>query len=149
MKIGLVTSRGGHLFQLYQLKDWWKNCDRFWITGRGGDVDYLLKKEKVYYGYFPESRNFVNAVRNFFLGIKVLRRESPDLLISCGAGIAPPIFLIGKLLGCKLIFIETYDFIQYPSLSGRLVAPFVDKLLVQLKKQKKFYKKAEYWGATL
>jgi UDP-N-acetylglucosamine:LPS N-acetylglucosamine transferase len=149
MKIGLVTSRGGHLFQLYQLKDWWQRYDRFWITERGGDSDYLLKNEKVYYGYFPESRNFINALRNLFLGFSILRREKPDLLFSCGAGIAPPIFLAGKILCCRLIFMEPYDFISCPSLSGRLVSPIVDKLLVQHKTQKKFFKKAEFWGATL
>lgn len=149
MKIGLITSRGGHLFQLYQLKDWWGNYDRFWITGSGGDSDYLLKEEKIYYGFFPESRNLVNAIRNFFLGWQILRREGPDLLISCGAGIAPPIFLIGKLLGIKLIFIEPYDFIEHPSLSGRLVYPFVNRFLVQHIVQKRFYPKAEYWGRTI
>lgn len=149
MKIGLVTSKGGHLFQLWQLKNWWQRYDRFWITNKGKDVDYLLKKEKVYYGYFPESRNLVNAAKNFFLGLKILRKEKPDLLFSCGAGICPPIFLAGKLLGIKLIFIEPYDFVAYASLSGRLVAPIVDKLLVPHKFQKKFFKKAEYWGASL
>lgn len=149
LKIGLVTSRGGHLFQLYQLKDWWKNYDRFWITGRGGDSDYLLKGEKVYYAFFPESRNIFNAVRNFFFGLKVLLAKRPNLLISCGAGIAPPVFLAGKILGAKLIFIEPYDFIKYPSLSGRLVYPLVDKMLVQHLVQKKFYSKTELWGATL
>ena len=87
--------------------------------------------------------------------MKIVKKEKPDLLFSCGAGIAPPVFLAGKILGCKLLFMEPYDFIAYPSLSGRLVAPIVDKLLVQHKIQKKFFqtrltgKKAEYWGETL
>ena len=149
MKIGLITSRGGHLFQVYQLKSWWSRYERFWLTDKGGDSDYLLRNEKVFYGHFPESRNLINAFRNFFLGLKILRKERPDLLFSCGAGIAPPVFLTGKILGCKLIFMEPYDFVAYPSLSGRLVVPIVDKLLVQHEIQKKFFKKAEYWGSTL
>ena len=149
MKIGLITSRGGHLFQVYQLKDWWSRYERFWITEKGGDSSYLLKGEKVYYGYFPESRNLINAFRNFFLALKILKKEKPDLLFSCGAGIAPPIFLAAKIRGCKLIFMEPYDFIQFPSLSGRLTAPLVDKFLVQHSCQKKFFKKAEFWGGTL
>ncbi len=149
MKIGLITSRGGHLFQLYQLKPWWSSHKRFWVTGRGGDSDYFLKEEKRYYGFFPESRNVINAFKNLFLAIKILRKEKPDLLLSCGAGMAPPFFLVGKFLGCKLIFIEPYDFIAFPSLSGKLVSPLVDKLLVQHEIQKKFFKKAEFWGSTL
>lgn len=149
MKIGLITSRGGHLFQLYQLKDWWSRYNRFWITDKGQDGDYLLRGERVYYGYFPESRNLKNAIKNFFLGLKILKKEKPNLIFSCGAGIAPPVFLAGKILGCKLVFMEPYDFIFYPSLSGRLVSFFVDKLLVQQRVQKKFFKKAEFWGATI
>jgi len=149
MKIGLVTSRGGHLFQLYQLKGWWKNYNHFWITGKGGDSDYLLKNERIYYAFFPESRNILNAIKNFFFGLKILFKEKPKLLVSCGAGIAPPIFLAGKILGCRLIFVEPYDFVAYPSLSGKLVASLVDKLLVQQKSQKKFYKNAEFWGSTI
>lgn len=149
MKIGLITSKGGHLFQLYQIKDWWSRYDRFWVTFTGEDTKSLLEGERVYFGFYPESRNLFNALRNFFLSSKILLKERPNLLISTGAGIAPPFFLVGKLLGIKLIFIEPYDFIKYPSLSGRLVYPIVDKFLVQHKRQKRFYKKGEYWGTTL
>ncbi len=148
-KIGLVTSRGGHLYQLYRLKKWWKNHDRFWITFRGEDVDSLLTDERIHYAYSPESRNVVNAIKNAFLSIRILRKERPDILISCGAGIAPPVFFVAKLFGTRLIYIEPYDFIEYPSLSGRLVRILVDKYLVQHKRQLRFFLRAEYWGSTL
>jgi len=148
-KIGIITSRGGHLFQMYQLKPWWEKHGRFWVTFSGSDVSSLLKNEKIYYGYQPESRNIVNAIRNFFLAIKILQKEKPTILVSCGAGIAPPFFYVGKLLGIKLIFIEPYDFINYPSLSGKMIAPIVDELLVQQKEQLRFFRNAKYKGALL
>jgi beta-1,4-N-acetylglucosaminyltransferase len=148
-KIGVITSRGGHLFQMYRLKPWWKKHDRFWVTFRGEDTSSMLSNERLYYGYSPESRNVANAIRNFFLAIRILRKENPSVLISCGAGIAPPFFYAGKLLGIKLIFIEPYDFIAYPSLSGKLVAPIVDELLVQHKEQLRFFRNAKYKGALL
>lgn len=149
MKIGLITSKGGHLFQVYQLKDWWGRYERFWVTDRGKDVDSLLAGERKYYGFFPESRNVLNAFKNFVLAWRILWKEKPDLLFSTGAGIAPPFFLVGKILGCKLIFMEPYDFIAFPSLSGRIISLFVDKLLVQHESQKKFFNKAEFWGSTI
>lgn len=149
IKIGLITSRGGHLLQLYSLKDWWRKYDRFWITARGKDSGYLLKKEKVYYGFFPESRNILNAWRNFFLGLKIIIGEKPNLLVSTGAAIAPPVFLAGKILGCKLVFIDSVSFVEYPSLSAKLVSPWVDKLLVQHSKITKILKKSEFLGAVL
>lgn len=149
LKIGLITSKGGHLFQLHQLKPFWRQYRRFWVTFKGKDVNYLLKKEKIYFGYYPESRNVLNAFRNLILAFKILRKERPDLLVSAGAAIAPPFFLAGKLMGCKLIFIEPYDFVNFPSLSGRLVYRLADKFIIQQKCQRKFFPKAEYWGATL
>ncbi len=148
-KIAIISSRGGHLYQMYRLKPWWKKINHFWVTFPGEDASSMLKKEMIYYGYQPESRNVVNAIRNVFLAVKILRKEKPTVLISCGAGIAPPFFYIGKLLGIKLIFIEPYDFIAYPSLSGRLIAPIADYFLVQHKTQKRFYKNAIYKGALL
>src|SRR5690349_9992544 len=105
-KICLVTSRGGHLYQMYRLKPWWEKYDHFWITFPGEDVFSLLLKERKYYAFYPESRNLLNAIKNTFLAWKILRKERPTHIISCGAGIAPPFFLVSKLFLIKTIFIE-------------------------------------------
>lgn len=149
IKLCLVSSRGGHLYQLCQLKGWWKQYKRFWITGRGQDVSYLLKNERIYYGFFPESRNILNAIKNFFFGIWVIYQEKPDLVVSCGAGIAPPIFLAAKLIGARLLFIDSISFVHYPSLSARIISLIADKTLVQHKHMTKKLYKAEYWGSVL
>lgn len=147
--IAIISSRGGHLYQMYRLKPWWGKYNHFWVTLKGKDAASLLNEERVYYGYGPESRNIFSAVLNLFFAITILSKEKPSILVSCGAGIAPPFFYIGKFFGVKLIFIEPYDFIQYPSLSGKLVEPIVDEFLVQHKNQKKFFKRAKYKGAIL
>ncbi len=147
--IGIITSRGGHLYQMHELAPWWRRYDRFWVTFPGEDTTSLLAGERVYRGYYPESRSVINAVRNFFLAWRILRHERPKLLISSGAGIAPPFFYVGKLLGIMTVFIEPYDFVAYPSLSGRLVSPIADVMLVQHRRQKKFYRNALYKGAIL
>lgn len=149
LKLCLVSSRGGHLYQLYQLRGWWKQYRRFWITGRGSDVSYLLKNETIYHGFFPESRNIPNAIKNFFFGFWIIYKEKPDVVASCGAGIAPPIFLAAKLLGKRLVFIDSISFISYPSLSAKIVSLFADKTLVQHKHMTKKLYKAEYWGSIL
>lgn len=80
--------------------------------------------------------------------MKILSKEKPQYLLSCGAGIAPPFFLVAKVLKIKTVFIEPYDFIDFPSLSGRILSLFVDKYLVQHKTQIRFSRKAEYWGSA-
>ena len=145
----LVSSRGGHLYQLFLLKSWWCKYSRFWITGKGSDTESLLDGEKIYYGFFPESRNLLNAIRNFILGLKLINKEKPDLLVSCGAGIAPPIFLAGKLLGCKTLFLDSISFVKYPSLSAKIVSLFANVVLTQHKDVVNKLKNSEYWGEVL
>lgn len=149
VKIGIITSKGGHLYQMCRLSAWWQKYPRFWVTFPGKDTASLLAGERVYFGYYPETRHIINAIRHTILAWNILRKEKPTMLISCGAGIAPPFFLIAKILGIKTVFIEVFDLVKHPSLSGRMVAPFVSHMLVQHKSQKKFYPRATYKGAIL
>ena len=147
MKVCLVGSSGGHLTHLYMLKPFWKDKDRFWVTFDKEDARSILAGEKVYHCYYPTNRNLKNLFRNTFLALKVLRKERQDLLISSGAAAAVPFFYIAKLMGKKLIYIEVYDRIDKPTLTGRLVYPIVDCFIVQWEEQKQVYKKAVNLGS--
>ena len=98
-KAMLVGSGGGHLAQLLALRPWWRDLDRSWVCFDAPDARSQLADERVVWAYSPTTRNLVNLVRNFFLAIKVLRRERPDVVISTGAGVAVPFFLIARVLG--------------------------------------------------
>lgn len=150
IKLGLITSKGGHMFELMQLNKFWEKYDRFWVTFRDKDTQYYLKKERVYFGYFPESRNFINFIKNFILSFRILSVEKPGFLLSCGAGIAIPFFIVGKIFfKVKLIYIESYDFITYPSLTGKIIYKFADVFIVQHKRQTIWFPKAKYLGSLL
>lgn len=147
MKIGLVGSSGGHLTHLYMLKPTWEKCDRFWVTFDKEDARSMLKGENVYPCYFPTNRNLKNLIKNTFLALKVLRKEKPDVLISSGAAVAVPFFYLGKLMGVKLIYIEVFDRIDTPTMTGKLVYPITDKFIVQWEEMKKVYSKAINLGS--
>lgn len=147
MKVCLVGSSGGHLIHLYMLEPFWKDKDRFWVTFDKEDARSLLEGEKMYSCYFPTNRNLKNLIRNTQVAWRVLWKERPDLIISSGAAVAVPFFYLGKLLGAKLIYIEVFDRIDKPTLSGRIVYPITDKFIVQWEEQKKVYPKAEFLGS--
>lgn len=140
LKVCLVGSSGGHLTHLYMLKPFWKDKERFWVTFDKEDANSLLEGENVYHCYFPTNRNIKNLIRNTFLAIKVLRKEKPDLIISSGAAVAVPFFYLGKLRGAKTVYIEVFDRIDKPTLTGRLVKPVTDKFIVQWDEMKDVYK---------
>jgi beta-1,4-N-acetylglucosaminyltransferase len=147
MKVCLVGSSGGHLTHLYMLKLFWNNKDRFWVTFDKEDARSLLEGEKVYSCYFPTNRNIKNLVKNTVVAWKILKKEVPDIIISSGAAVAVPFFYIGKLLGAKTIYIEVFDRIDKPTMTGKLVYPITDKFIVQWEEQKKVYPKAINLGS--
>ncbi len=146
MKICFVTSSGGHLTHLIALKDWWKDKERFWVTFEKEDSKSILKEERKYWCYFPTNRNIKNLIKNAFLSIKILFKEKPDLIVSTGAAPAIPFFYIGKLFGAKVVYIEVYDRIDKPTITGKVVYPISDLFILQWEEQKKFYPKGKVLG---
>jgi UDP-N-acetylglucosamine:LPS N-acetylglucosamine transferase len=146
-KICLVGSSGGHLAHLYMLKPFWENKERFWVTFDKEDAKNLLLNEKFYPCYYPTNRNMKNFVRNTILAWKVLRKEKPSLIISSGAAVAVPFFYLGKLFGARLIYIEVFDRINKPTMTGKMVYPITDKFVVQWEEMKRVYKKAVNLGS--
>ena len=145
----LVCSNGGHLQQLAQLRSWWLGVDRAWVTFRQADAETLLATERVIWAFHPTQRHVPNLVRNLWLAWKTLRRERPDVVISTGAGVAPPFFLVARLLRIRTVYIEVFDRIDSATLTGRLCYPLSDLFLLQWEEQKRFYPKGEVIGALL
>lgn len=146
LKIALVGSSGGHLTHLVQIDGFWKDKERFWVTFEKPDAISQLRNEKAYWCYFPTNRNIKNLIKNTYLAIKILIKEKPDLIVSSGAAVAIPFFYIGKILNIKLVYIEVYDRIDTPTMTGRLVYPICDEFIVQWEEQLKFYPKAKMIG---
>ena len=130
LRIGLVCSSGGHLAQLYGLRSWWSRHDRFWVTLDKPDARALLEGERVHWAHGPTNRHVGNLVRNAFVAHRVLREERPDVLVSNGAGVALPFFGIAGALGLRLVWVEVPDRVDAPSLTGRLVRPLVDRVVL-------------------
>lgn len=147
MKICFVGSSGGHLTHLYMLKPFWEDKERFWCTFDKEDAKSLLKGEKMYPVYFPSNRSIKALLINTCRAIKILRKEKPDLIISSGAAPAIPFFVIGKLMGAKTAYIEVFDRIDKPTVSGKMCYPFADKFIVEWEEMKKVYPKAINCGS--
>ncbi|WP_367378407.1 PssD/Cps14F family polysaccharide biosynthesis glycosyltransferase [Enterococcus gilvus] len=146
MKVCLVGSSGGHLAHLYLLKQLWEKEDRVWVTFEKDDAKSILKNEKIHFCFYPTNRNLVNLLKNTFLAIKIIKKEKPDIIISSGAAVAVPFFYIGKIFKIKTVYIEVFDRIDSPTLTGKLVYPITDLFIVQWEEMKKVYPKAKYFG---
>lgn len=149
MKALYVASAGGHLAHLLALNKLWKTQDRTWATFKLPEVKAALEDEKVDWVYFPTTRNIPNAIRNAKLAWTVLKREKPDVIVSSGAAVAVPFFAIAKVLGIKTVFIECYDRITMPTMSGRICYPLSDLFVVQWEAQQKAFPESVNIGAIM
>ena len=76
-----------------------------------------------------------------------MRKEKPDVIIASGAAVAVPFAYLGKLMGKKLIYIEVFDRIDKPTVTGKMVYPITDRFIVQWEEMKKVYPKAINLGS--
>lgn len=127
----LVCSPGGHLMQMFCLQPAWEEVERTWITLEAPDASYLLRGERTILARGPTNRSLRALLANLGLAWRVVRRERPDVILSTGAALAVPFFLVGKLFGARLVFVESLTRIEDLSLAGRLVYPLADAFFVQ------------------
>jgi UDP-N-acetylglucosamine:LPS N-acetylglucosamine transferase len=149
VKAVLVCSTGGHLMQLHQLKPWWEKHERVWVTFEKPDSLSVLADEHVVWAYHPTTRNIPNTLRNLRLAWRCLRRERPDVIVSSGAGVAFPFFVIGRLLRIPTVYLEVYDRIDSATLTGRLCQPMSDLFLLQWEEQREMYPRGLVVGRVL
>lgn len=145
----LVSSSGGHLAQLTALEPWSRQHRRRWVCFDTPDAVSILRGEDVLWAYHPTTRNVVNLVRNIGLAWRELRRRRPDVVVSTGAGVAVPFFLVAKLLRVPTVYLEVYDRMDSPTLTGRLCRPFTDAMLVQWEEQRELSRGADVVGCVL
>jgi hypothetical protein len=127
----LVCSPGGHLLQMQALRAAWEGPERTWVTLPGADVDVLLRGERVVLAHGPTNRSLSMLLRNVLLAWRLVRERRPHAILSTGAALAVPFFLVGRLHGCRVVYVESLTRTSSLSLSGRMVYPLAHAFFVQ------------------
>ncbi len=138
-RVLFVSSSGGHLSQLLQLRSWWTHHERQWVTFDLPDARSKLEGEILIPAHHPTTRNLRNMARNLPLARKVVRDFRPDVIVSNGAGVAVPFFIVARLFGIPTVYLEVYDRIDSRTMTGRLCEPLASLFLVQWPEQQALY----------
>lgn len=149
-RVMFISSVGGHLTQLLELKSLFKDYNYVLVTEKTEVTKDMKKKYNMNYLLYG-SREYLlsyifkfsfNVLKSFYLFFKY----RPNVIVTTGAHTAVPMCYIGRLFGKKIIFIESYAKRTSPTLSGRLVYPIATTFVVQWETMLEFYPKAKYWG---
>jgi beta-1,4-N-acetylglucosaminyltransferase len=130
-RILLVASPGGHLLQMLALEPAWNGLQRRWVSLERADAVHLLAGEDAVFAHGPTTRNIPNLLRNLRLAWRVVHEYRPDVILSTGAALAVPFFVMGRLHRRRLVYVESLTRVNRPCLSGRLVYPLCDAFFVQ------------------
>jgi len=104
--------------------------ERFFVTYRCARTEALARQERVY--LLPNiGTNPWRMALAFLRALRILLKERPRVVISTGAEIAIPFSWVGKLLGARVAYIESWCRIHTRSGTGPLVYPVADLFLVQ------------------
>ena len=151
-KVLFISSTGGHLNELLQLKSMFKNYDYNIITEKDKTNESLkeIYGDRVYFlPYGTRSKIFSYIFKYFYLCIKTIFlffKLKPKYIITTGTHTAGPMCYLGKIFGSKIIYIETFANRNTKTATGRLIYPIADLFIVQWEEMLKLYPKAKYWG---
>lgn len=126
-KIALVSSHGGHLTELLALAPAFEGCDVFYFCY---DADTTRRLPNA---YLTPNRPYspLHVLWNFIRLWRIFNAERPDFLLSTGAEIAIPAFIVARLRGIPTLYIECGAQVTRPSLTGRVLIHIADRFLVQ------------------
>lgn len=145
-----ISSVGGHLTQLLELKEIFNDYNYILVTEKTAvtkDMNSKYKMEYLKYGSRKYLFKYIfififNIIKSLFLFIKY----RPEVIITTGTHTAVAMCYIGWLFRRNVIYIESFAKSKSPTLSGRMVYPIATTFVVQWEEMLKFYPKAEYWG---
>lgn len=149
MKICIAASAGGHMSQLLKLTDSWESHETFCITTKSVVNTELAKHGKIYVAGECNRQQPLRVLHVLLSCAKVIFHEKPDVAISTGAAAGCIACFLSKLLGAKVIWIDSITNVGQISLSGRMVRYIADLFLVQWPELQGMYKDVEYVGQVI
>ncbi len=150
-KVMFISSTGGHLNELMQLKPLFENYDYCLVTEKTkSNISLKNKFPKVSFLVYGTKDHLFSYLFKFtyncFKSLVLFIKYRPKYIVTTGTHTAVPMCYIGKLFRSKIIFIETFANSETKTLAGKLVYPIADKFIVQWESMLKLYPKAECWG---
>ena len=147
-KICFTASLGGHLEEISRLVDLKDQFEIFLVTEKGEFAELNFCKSIYYLSQMnrKEILFIPKFMKIFFQSFHILLKEKPHGIISTGALITVPICLLGKLMGKRVIYIESFARVDSSSLTGKLMYRIADLFIVQWEELLELFPKAIYGG---
>jgi UDP-N-acetylglucosamine:LPS N-acetylglucosamine transferase len=147
LRVCLAASAGGHLDQLLRMKQAWDQYRAFLVTTVGKAEEVERRTGLRTYVVGESNREHPLRVLRVLGGcVGVMMRERPEVVVSTGAAHGCLLALLGKLMGARVVWVDSIANVERASLSGRIVRYVADVFLVQWPGVARQWRRAEYVG---
>jgi len=143
----VVCSAGGHLTEAIAALEK-TEVPMYFVTYGEPHVRQRLADKEAYFVKDPHT-SLLGYLINTGQSIHILWKKKPKVIFTTGAGIALATCVFGKIMGAKIIFLESGARITTASKTGKLMYYIADSYLVQWKPLLKLFPKATYAGPLL
>lgn len=135
--------------QLLKLAETWAGYETFCITTTDVVREKVSAYGKVYVIGECNRKELTKTLKVLVRSLKVVFKERPDVVISTGAAVGCIVCFLAKVIGAKVIWIDSITNVKKPSLSGRIVRYIADLFLVQWPEIAEKYQNVEYKGVVI
>lgn len=147
-KICLACSAGGHLRELQlAIGSIEQEYDCYWLTLKTTSTKAFMRhREHVFLQNFQPARKWTLLVNSAQALFWVLVKR-PDCIITTGAGVTvPTVFFAKRLLGTKIIFVNSAADVTHASKTPLWIERFADLFLVQWEEMLQLFPNAKCCG---
>ena len=145
-KVLFISSTGGHLNELLQLKSLFSNYDYLLVTEKDKSTISLKDKYNVKYLVYGTRKNLFSYFFKFIKSFIIFIKFKPDVIITTGAHTCVAMIFISKLFKKKSIYIETMANRKTKTMTGKIVEKWVTYFVVQWEDMKNLYEDSVYGG---
>lgn len=147
-----ISSTGGHLDELLQLKKLFDKYNSFIITEKTKSNKQLKDKYNNVHYLVYGTRKFIltyffKGIYNIIKSLILYCKIKPSVIVTTGTHTAVPMCYIAKIFKKKVIYIETFANRNTRTLAGRMIYPIADTFIVQWEEMLELYPKAIYAGS--
>lgn len=149
IKVCFAASSGGHLEQLLALRPLMERYDSFILTERTAyDVKLPVRSCYVRQANRHEATFLPRMIANTMTSFRYWLVERPDVIVCTGVLATVPFCLIGRALGAKLVYIESFAKTDSPTMTGKLLSKWADRFYVQWESMLSVYPGARFVGGV-
>jgi UDP-N-acetylglucosamine--N-acetylmuramyl-(pentapeptide) pyrophosphoryl-undecaprenol N-acetylglucosamine transferase len=149
--VHLVTSSGGHIDLLRAIRKAFDGYSRLWVVQPSLRAEAIKAEGEAVHVLPPYDRHPIRGhfASNIAQAAKIVLRDRPRVVVTSGAGITVPFCVFARLMGAKIIFVETMARVTGPSASGRVLSRLASRSLVQWPEAVAAYPRARLCRAAL